>query len=239
MKITLAHSWPQFQAEEAGQLMELREQLGKSDLHLHLHAGSNIDWKLVEEIRESTPSWKVNVYTDSFLQGYASKRGASEGVISGLSMVPRLYSVLLCHHLWHVLREEYVLLYDFSCKFPMASVHNALHRVPFGTAAESSDADKALMGRLVLKFGSWINDEYYSCGSDATGGCVAGLLNRELFATFGSREDFVQMLELFEYREPAGERWTDRRLLTQVQSFFGVLNRAFSGGKHELLRIDK
>jgi hypothetical protein len=243
-KLTVARSWREFQAQQGAAVYSLYQIFSELDVHLHICANSNIDWHLVNDLRDLMPNWKINVYTTKFLDDYARKRGATETQISKFSEWMWIYHLVLYHYLWHVLNEDYILSYDddiFFKEFPGEAMHKVENRIPFCMVDRYSDSDKPLMGKLVMKFGNWIHDEYYSCwGSTMSSNSgFMGIINKEIFEQFGSRESFRDMLDMFEYREYRHEnensKWEDYKILLQEQSFLGILNRAFSRRKHEVL----
>jgi hypothetical protein len=243
-KIVVARSWREFQSQQGASVYSLYQIFSQIDVHLHICANSNIDWDLVNDLRISMPNWKINIYTVKFLNDYAKKRGAKENQIEKFENWKWIYHLILYHYLWHVIGEDYILTYDddiFFKEFPGEVMHKIDNRIPFCMVDQYSDSDKPMMGKLVLKFGNWIHDEYYSCwGSTwSSNSGFMGLLNKEIFEQFKSPEEFREMLDMFEYREYRHEdeniKWDDYKILLQEQSFLGILNRAFSRRRHEVL----
>lgn len=245
MKIVIARSWREFQQRQGAAVRSLHQIFSNKDVHLHICVNGDIDWQLVDDLRIMMPNWKINIYANKFLNDYARKRGATEQQISEFSKWPGIYNILLYYYLWHVLREEYVLTYDDDILFdgfPKEVMYKIQSHIPFSTADTRADSDKPLMGKLVMKFGNWIHDEYYSCSDSdlASNSSFMGVINREIFEQFSSPDTFREMLDLFEYREVQGAdsaEWNDYKVLLQEQSFLGVLNRAFSRKRHEVLDL--
>lgn len=239
-KIVVARSWQEFQARQGSAVRRLHQTFGEMDVHLHICVNSNIDWNLVNDLRTTLPNWKINVYTTKILDDYAKKRGALDHQISKFSKLTSIYHLILYHYLWHVLNEDYILSYDddiFFKEFPIEVMHKIENRIPFCLADQYSNSDKALMGKLVMHFGNWIHDEYYSClGSTLSSySGFMGIFNKEIFEQFNSQDDFRKMLEMFEYRQGCESNWGDFKVLIQEQSFLSILNRSFSKRKHEML----
>lgn len=243
-KLVVARSWREFGIQQAAALYSLYEVFRDYDVHLHLVINGEVNRKLLESLQRRMQNWKFNFYNNSFLDSYAMGRGATESQVSKFSEWMWIYHILLYHYLWFVHEEDYVLTYDDDIFFrekPVEVCHKVNNKIPFCMADQHSDSDKPLMGKLVLHFGNWVLDEYYSCWGSAlsSNSGFMGLINREIFEPFSSPESFRKMLDMFEYRtyrhEDENLAWKDYKILLQEQSFLGILNRALSRRLHEVL----
>jgi hypothetical protein len=243
-KLVVARSWREFKVQQAVAVYSLYEVFSDYDVHLHLVINDHKNEPLIEALRQKMPNWKINIYDNLFFDEYALSRGATPDQIAEFPKWMWIYHLLLYHFLWHTHREDYILTYDDDIFFrerPEEVCHKVNFKIPFCMADQHSDSDKPLMGKLVLHFGNWIHDEYYSCWGSiwSSNSGFMGLANKAIFENFGSPEDFRKMLDMFEYRvyrhEDNNTDWKDYRILLQEQSFLGILNRAFSNKKHAVL----
>lgn len=243
-KIAVARSWREFGVQQAAAIYSLYEVFHDYDVHLHLVINGEANRDLLETMQKKMASWKFNIYDNSFFDRYALGRGATESQVSKFPEWMWIYHLLLYHYLWFVHGEDYVLTYDDDIFFrerPEEVCHKINNKIPFSMADQHSDSDKPLLGKLVLHFGNWILDEYYSCwgSTQSSNSGFMGLINRRIFEPFSSPETFRKMLDMFEYRvyrhEDDHREWKDYKILLQEQSFLGILNRALSGRKHEIL----
>ncbi len=243
-KLVIARSWREFGIQQAVALYSLYEVFYDYDVHLHLVINGEIKKDLLALLQNKMQNWKFNIYDNAFFDRYARGRGATEYQVSQFPRWMWIYHLLLYHYLWFVHEENYVLTYDDDIFFrerPEEVCHKINNKIPFSMADQHSDSDKPLMGKLVLQFGNWILDEYYSCWGSilSSNSGFMGLINREIFEPFSSPETFRKLLDMFEYREYSHEAdnldWKDYKILLQEQSFLGILNRSLSKRRHEIL----
>jgi hypothetical protein len=242
-EIIVARSWREFGKQQAAAVWGLYRILGRRKVTLHLCINGDVEQAYVDEFNKLR-GWQVIIYNNEFFDRYALKRGATLEQISKFSEWMWIYHILLYHYLWFVLGESYVLTYDDDIIFkgePGEAMHKINERIPFSMGDQFSDSDKPLMGKLVLHFGNWIHDEYYSCwGSTVSSNSgFMGLINKEIFSPFASPEDFRKLLDMFEYKkyrhEEDNKTWEQYKILLQEQSFLGILNRSLSKRRHEVL----
>jgi hypothetical protein len=246
-KLVVARSWREFGKQQAVAIFNLYEIFHEYEIHLHLCINGEIKKELLEKIREKISTWEIKIYDNNFFDRYAEERGATKEQIEKFPEWMWIYHILLYHYLWFVYNEDYLLTYDDDIFFneePGEVMHKVNEKIPFCMVDRYNDSDKPLLGKLVLHFGNWVLDEYYSCWgpSESSNSGFMGIINKEIFSPFGSSESFRKLLDMFEYKqyrhEDDNSKWEDYKILLQEQSFLGILNRAFSGRKHEILTED-
>lgn len=244
LRLVVARSWREFGKQQAAAVFSLYQLFREYDVHLHLCINGEVKHELLEKIKQKMPDWKFNIYDNAFFDRYARSRGATEEQIEKFPEWMWIYHILLYHYLWFVHTEKYVLTYDDDIFFnaePGEVLHKVHEHIPFCMGDQFNDSDKPLLGKLVLHFGNWILDEYYSCWSstESSNSGFMGLINKEIFSPFASPEDFRKLLDMFEYKQYRHEndnsQWDQYKILLQEQSFLGILNRAFSRRRHEVL----
>jgi len=244
-RLVIARSWREFSIQQAAAIYSLYEIFRDYDVHLHLCINEKVfEEDLLENIKAKIPGWKINIYDNKFFDDYAISRGATKEQIAKFPEWMWIYHILLYHYLWCIQKEEYLLTYDddiFFNEIPGDVLHKVNERIPFCMTDQYSDSDKPLMGKLVLHFGNWILDEYFSCwgSTESSNSGFMGIINKEIFSPFVSPENFRKLLDMFEYKryshKEKNETWDEYKILLQEQSFLGILNRAFSRRKHAIL----
>jgi hypothetical protein len=243
-RLVVARSWREFGKQQAVAIFNLYQIFRHHDVHLHLCINGDVKTELLEEIKKKMPNWKINVYDNKFFDDYALRRGATKEQLEKFPEWMWIYHILLYHYLWFVLGEDYLLTYDDDIFFneePGEVMHKVHEKIPFCMGDQFNDSDKPLFGKLIIYFGNWILDEYYSCWSstESSNSGFMGIINKEIFSPFASPEAFRKLLDMFEYKQYRHEndntKWEDYKILLQEQSFLGILNRSFSRRRHEVL----
>lgn len=242
-RVVIARNWREFNKQQVDMIVSLYDIFGKDDVHLHICISGDIDNDLLEGIMKSMSNWKFNLYSTHFFDIYAETRGAKDEQIEKFSAFEQIYHILLYHYLWFNLGERYLLIFDDDLSFDKNHVEiiQLIRRfVPFYIGEKNPVSNMPLFGKLILHFGNWILDEYYTCENmiESSSRGLMGIINKEIFSPFASHEDFRKMLDMFEYKQASSKeavKWEDVRLLSQEQSFLKILNRSFSKRQHLIL----
>jgi hypothetical protein len=244
-KLIVARSWRKFNKQQIVAIQNLTEKLKDHfSLEFYLCINDLTDSDQYLEDLDDIPGAIVSIISTEELDKYAKKNRASDAQIAKFGRWKWIYHLILYHYLYHEKKMDYILSYDDDIFFNgeiLEAVHFLKNEIPFAIEDQHADGDKCMFGKLVEYFGPWVVDEYYSCyasGKSSNSGFM-GLSLRKIFSNFAPGVEFLQMLEMFEYRpyihDSKVKVWKDYKILLQEQSFLGILSRATSGNTHIVL----
>ncbi len=245
--LVVSRSWREFKEQQFVAICELVNKFADYKLDIHININLEIDQVLLKKLDNYLldSGHVLTIYTDNELDKYALKNGATETHLVKFKEWGWIYHLLLYHKLYYEFGVDYLLTYDDDIFFNEKPIGELLYlvnnQVPFACADQYADSDKCMMGKLCVLFGVEINDEYYA-NTSALYSTNSGLmgLNNTMFSKFKKGDDFIKMLDLFEYRRwdhktMSNLGYDDYKILLQEQSFLGILNRAFSNRTHRIL----
>lgn len=245
-KLIVARSWRKFGRQQVVAIGNLVEAIGDHfDLDFYLCINDTDDMDEYAQEASKLLNVNLNIISTEELDKYAMRCGVSEKKhVDKFKQWKWIYHLILYHQLYHERKVEYILSYDddifFQNKMPEA-IGLLANQIPFSIEDQHSDSDKCMMGKLVEYFGSKLVDDYYSCFANhvSSNSGFMGISLKNIFQNFSPGRDFIDMIEMFEYRpyfhDSKEKEWKDYKILLQEQSFLGILNRTTSNKTHIVL----
>lgn len=246
--LIVARSWRTFDKQQLVALNEMcnfiRDNRGHFEIvEIHLNI-NNPNQVLQEKAKALLPEGvKLRFYTNGELEKYCRDYGI-EPDLEKFKTWEWIYHILLYHYLYHVLGHDYILTYDddilFNTTDNLDIIHHIVHKIPFSIADQYHDADKPMMGKLVVKLGNEVFENYYRCaGNNRSGNSGFMGFNNGTMRLFPYKSGLEWLIESFTYKKwdhltMQGVTWDHYKVLLQEQSLLSILNRAYSGLKHTI-----